>query len=91
MISRLVFATQYIIPVDPLVFDIIIATDEISILGTSTLSKRIESLPGVSGADYNIFLGDVIYLSIEAEYDDEHTWSLIADLIEEYVGNGHLC
>jgi len=90
MIPRIVFGTQYILPIESYIFDIIIARDEIALREENILYNRIELLEGISGVDYNVYLGDYIFLSIEDEYDNGETWDLIGELISEYVGDGYV-
>jgi len=87
MIPRIVFGTQYMLPIKSIVFDLILITDELSLFENNTLYNKLGMLMGVSGAGYNMLTGDYIYLTIEDEYDNGETWDLIGDMISEYIGD----
>lgn len=91
MIPRIVLGTQYSIPLEAEIFDIIIDRDVYWLSEHNALYNRIELIEGVWGVTYSGNMGDFIYLSMDDEFDTGETWDLIGDIIAEYVGDGYVC
>lgn len=90
MLSRIVFATHYMIPIESDLFDVILLIDKIRISNKDSLSHRLNLLDGVAGVSYNMYMGNFISLSVEKENDGGLTWDLIDVIIKHYVGDNYV-
>lgn len=90
MIPRRTIGTQYEMPINVDVFDMILSEDMFCEKEYNMLCNRLEMIEGIWGVEYNMYMGDSIFLTIDHEYDIEETWNLIGTMIAEYVGDGYV-
>lgn len=50
-----------------------------------TLYHRLNTIPGVECTDYDEQFGDIVYLSVEGEYDNEHTHECVLNMIKDTI------
>jgi len=90
MIPRRTIGTQYEMPINMDVFDMILCQDITCEKEYNKLSNRLEMIQGIWGVEYNMYMGDSIFLTMDYEVDNEETWNTIGNMIAEYVGDGYV-
>jgi len=89
-IKRNVLATSYEIPISMEMYDSINYRDKGDWLRSQEtlcpkkLYEVLNSLEGISDADYNGHFGLFIFLTVEAKHDNESMWSKIETVITDY-------
>ena len=90
LIPKRVIGTQYEMPINMDVFDMILGHDLTCEKEYNKLCNRMEMIQGIWGVEYNMYMGDSIFLTIDHEHDIPETWETIGSMIAEYVGDGYV-